>query len=89
MLKNKGLVFGDEEPLIRAHVTINALIWAPVNGALLKGSIYQFGYDYLAVRVLGLWNAVIPKSRFPQNIDSSYFLVGEQITFRIFKYVDL
>jgi len=81
-------VYGDVLPLIEVPVSVKALVWCPEKGGLIQGVLVHKGADFIAARVLGLWNAVIVKSHC-NYLDKSKVNEGDAIRFRIQEYVPL
>lgn len=88
ILKPTAAVYGDVLPLIEVPVSVKALLWCPEKGGLIQGVLVHKGTDFIAARVLGLWNAVIVKSHC-NFLDKTKIKEGDTIQFRIQKYVDI
>jgi hypothetical protein len=82
ILSPTAAVYGDVLPLIEVPVTVKALVWCPEKGGLIQGTLVHKGSDFIAARVLGLWNAVIVKSHC-NYLDKSKVNEGDSIRFRI------
>lgn len=80
-------VYGDVLPLIEVPVSVKALMWCPEKGGIVQGVLAHKGSDFIAARVLGLWNAVIVKSHC-NFLDKDKIKEGSVIRFRIQKYVE-
>lgn len=86
VLTPTAAVYGDVLPLIEVPVSVKALVWCPEKGGLIQGVLVHKGTDFIAARVLGLWNAVIVKSHC-NYLDKSKVNEGDAIRFRIQEYV--
>lgn len=86
ILSPTAAVYGDVLPLIEVPVTVKALVWCPEKGGLIQGVLVHKGSDFIAARVLGLWNAVIVKSHC-NYLDKTKVNEGDAIRFRIQEYV--
>ncbi|XP_049848467.1 uncharacterized protein LOC126315270 isoform X1 [Schistocerca gregaria] len=87
ILECTGTVLGDLVPLLQIPISIKALIWSPKEGGIVRGNLAHMGYDYMAIHVLGIWNAAIPSKRFASSLDCSAIKEGAVIQFRIHRYV--
>lgn len=85
VLNPTAAVYGDVLPLIEVPVSVKALMWCPEKDGLVQGVLVHKGSDFIAARVLGLWNAVIVKSHC-NYLDKSKVKEGDIIRFRIQKY---
>lgn len=78
-------VRGDLVPLIEVPFTVKALVWCPEVGGLIRGQLVNKGGDFIAVRVLGLFNAVLVSSNL-NALDLDKLPARSTIQFRIEKY---
>ena len=66
-LLNQRSVIVDESPFIRFTVTADCLVFKPLRGMEIEGTVNMLGLHYIGLIVGGLFNASIPEDLLPEG----------------------